>query len=85
MFCQKLYKLSQSIIFPDFFACVEESNYTKDYMKARRERSGNERLLFFCIGCSLVSIICQKRASESEQYTQYTRLKRLIMKYLTQL
>ena len=29
----------------------------------------------FCIECSSVSIICQKRTSESEKYTQYTRLK----------
>ena len=66
----------QSIIFCNFSTCVEESNYTNDYKKARREVSGNWRLLSFCFESSLISIICQRRTLESKQYTQYTKLKR---------
>ena len=52
-------------------------------MKAKNETRGNWQLFSFCIECSLISVICQERTSEPEQYTRILDLKgMLIMKYL---
>ena len=45
-------------------------------LPARRDARGNWWFFPFCIEFSLISVICYTRTSESEQYTQYTRVKR---------
>ena len=47
MFSWETSKPSWTIIFRNFFICVEESNDTKDYLKVKREAKGNVRHLPF--------------------------------------